>query len=156
MTIGRCRLPLLRWVVESIIEDRKCCRCLSALWIIEQKKKKSYFHYNRSIPQRGHEVRWTLTPGIVAHTDDTPRAGPGCQGDVTPPFQRGSHFGARVSVTLIVLGRKVGLAGERDNTWFSVTALGRDCLKDKVQRPCQCMCAKVCECVLCSYLKLKL
>lgn len=43
-----------------------------------------------------------------------------------------------------------------DNTWFSVIPLGKDCLKDKVQRPCQCMCAKVCECVLCSYLKLKL
>lgn len=41
---------------------------------------KSYFHCNRSIPQRGHEVRSTLIPGFVARTDDTPWAWPGCQG----------------------------------------------------------------------------
>lgn len=40
--------------------------------------------------------------------DDPRRAGPGCQGDVTPPLQGGSHFGARVAVTLIAPGRESG------------------------------------------------
>lgn len=120
---------LLSDVVSHIVNHSR--QKMSGFYL-NHEAPKSYFHYNRSIPQRGHEVRWTLTPGFVAHTDDTPRAWPGCQGDVTPPFQIGSHFGARVSdstVSLIALGRKVGLTGECDNTWFSSIPLGKKCLE---------------------------
>lgn len=114
---------------------------------------KSYFHHNRSIPQRGHKVRRTLTPGFVAHTDDTPWAWPGCQGDVTPPFQIGSHFRARLSVSLIAWGWKVGLTGECDNTWFSGIPLAKSVKsEDELQCSCHCIyvvcvCVRACLCV---------
>lgn len=94
---------------------------------------------------------WPLT--LLAHPDNTQRARPGCQGDVTPLFQTGSHFRARVSgftVSLIALREKVGLTWECDNTRFSGIPLGRKCLEEGwgVVPLSLLLCVWVCVCVL--------
>lgn len=49
-------------------------------------------------------------------------------------------------MSLIAQGKKVGLAGERDNTWSSGVALGKNVWSgDEVQRPCHGRCVEICE-----------
>lgn len=48
---------------SSIIHIRKRLHCL--VLFLNLAAPNSYFHYNRSIPEGGHKVRWTLTPGFV-------------------------------------------------------------------------------------------
>lgn len=119
---------------------------------LNREARKSYFHYNTSIPQRDHEVRWTLTPDFVGthwwYSEGLTRLSGWC--DTSIPDSRWI-FGPPIFLTprlsLIALGMEAGLTGEGDNTWFFWYTPGwKKKKKSTFRTKCLCMWLEVCVC----------
>lgn len=132
---------LMSQVVQLITE------CKNVFSVRRQPKSwstKLYFAYNRSLPQRGHKVRWTLAWFCVLMVlwgvDPVARVMWHLQSWQTVILWN------RIFVSLIAQGKNVGLASERNNTWSSGVPLGKNVWNgDEVQRPCHGRCVEICE-----------
>lgn len=134
--------PYLMSQVVQLITERK-----NVFSVRRQPKSwstKLYFAYNRSLPQRGHKVRWTLAWFCVLMVlwgvDPVARVMWHLQSWQTVILWN------RIFVSLIAQGKHVGLTAERNNTWSSGVPLGKNVWNgDEVQRPCHGRCVEICE-----------